>query len=99
MGRRKIKWDKSALQYLREAIRYIRQESPLNADNLKKEIFEKIAELSKRPEIHNPDKYKLNNNGNYRVFELHRFRVSYLVKENEIIITRIRNTRQNPLEY
>jgi hypothetical protein len=62
-------------------------------------VLEKINELSGRPEIHNLDKYKLNNNGSYRAFELHRFRVSYLVKENQIIITRIRNINQEPLDY
>jgi len=99
MDKRKIVWDKQALNYFRESIRYIRQDSPQNADKVKKEVLEKINELSGRPEIHNLDKYKLNNNGSYRAFELHRFRVSYLVKENQIIITRIRNTNQEPLDY
>lgn len=99
MDKRKILWDKQALNYFRESIRYIRQDSPQNADKVKKEVLEKINELLSRPEIHNLDKYKLNNNGSYRAFELHRFRVAYLVKENEIIITRIRNTNQEPLGY
>jgi plasmid stabilization system protein ParE len=99
MSKRKITWDKQALNHFRESIRYIRQDSPQNADKVKKEILEKINELSKRPEIHNPDKYKINNNGEYRAFELHRFRVGYLVKESEIIIARIRNTNQEPLDY
>lgn len=96
---RKISWDKQALDYFREFISYIREESPQNADKVKKEILEKISELSDRPEIHNPDKFKRNNNGNYRAFELHRLRVGYLVKDDEIIIARIRNTRQEPLDY
>jgi plasmid stabilization system protein ParE len=99
MKNRKISWDKQAINYFREAIKYIRKDSPQNADKVKKEILEKISELSLRPEIHNPDKYKTNNTGNYRAFELHRFRVGYLVKEDEIIIARIRNTNQEPLEY
>ena len=99
MSKRKISWDKQALHYFREAIRYIREDSPQNADKVKKEVLEKINDLSVRPEIHNPDKYKLNNNGNYRTFELHRLRVGYLVKENEVIIARVRNTSQEPLDY
>jgi plasmid stabilization system protein ParE len=99
MSKRKISWDKQALHYFREAIRYIREDSPQNADKVKKKVLEKINELSTRPEIHNPDKYKLNNKGNYRAFELHRFRVGYLVKEDEIIIARVRNTSQEPLDY
>ena len=96
---RKISWDKQALNYFRESISYIREDSPQNADKVKKEILEKIRELSDRPKMHSPDKYKLNNNGNYRAFELHRLRIGYLVKQDEIIVARIRNTRQEPLNY
>lgn len=99
MSKRKITWDKQALYFFRDAIRYIREDSPQSADKVKKEVLEKINELSIRPEIHNPDKYKLNNSGNYRAFELHRLRLGYLVKETEIIIARIRNTAQEPLDY
>jgi len=42
MRKRKITWDKLALQYFREAIRYIREDSPQNADKVKKEVLEKI---------------------------------------------------------
>lgn len=99
MSKRKITWDKHALNYFRESIQYIRKDSPQNADMVKKEVLEKINELSKQPEIHNPDKYKPGNNGSYRAFELHRLRVGYLVKEDEIIIARVRNTNQEPLDY
>ncbi|HEY6899183.1 MAG TPA: type II toxin-antitoxin system RelE/ParE family toxin [Puia sp.] len=99
MSKRKIVWDKQALHYFRESIRYIRKDSPQNADKVKNEVLEKINELLKRPEIHHPDQYKIKNKGNYRAFELHRLRVGYLVKEDEIIITRVRNTNQEPLDY
>jgi plasmid stabilization system protein ParE len=99
MKKRKITWDKQALHYFRDTIRYIRQDSPQNADKVKMQVLEKISELSIRPEIHKPDKYKLDNNGSYRAFELHRLRVGYLVKEDEIIIARVRNTSQEPLDY
>ena len=99
MKGRKIKWDKHALNYFREAIKYIREDSPQNADKVKKKILKRINELSQKPEIHPPDKYKSGNTGSYRVFELHRFRISYLVKEEEIIIARVRHTGQEPLEY
>ncbi|HWD90056.1 MAG TPA: type II toxin-antitoxin system RelE/ParE family toxin [Mucilaginibacter sp.] len=97
--KRRITWDKQALYYFRDAIQYIRKDSPQNADKVKKEVLEKINELLAHPEIHNPDKYKINNTGNYRAFELYRFRIGYLVKDDEIIIARIRNTNQEPREY
>jgi plasmid stabilization system protein ParE len=76
---RKISWDKQAINYFQDAIRYIREDSPQNADKVKKEILGKIRELSTRPEIHKPDKYKTDNPGNYRAFELYRFRVGVFV--------------------
>lgn len=99
MLKRKISWDKQALNFFKEAIQFIKKESPQNAEKVKREILEKIRELSNRPEIHAPDKYKTKNTGNYRAFELHRFRVSYLEKESEIIIARMRHTSQEPKEY
>ena len=99
MKKRKIRWDKPALIYFSEAVRYIRKDSAQNADKVKEEILAKISKLSVRPEIHAPDKYKQNNDGNYRAFELHRYRVAYLVKEEEIIIARVRHTSQEPQSY
>jgi plasmid stabilization system protein ParE len=99
MQARKISWDKQAVQYLSEAIAYIRKDAPQNAEKVKNELLQQIKALAQKPEIHPRDKYKINNTGNYRAFELYRFRVSYLVKEDEIIIARIRHTSQEPLAY
>jgi plasmid stabilization system protein ParE len=99
MAIRKIRWDKPALIYFREAIAYIRKDSVQNAEKVKNEILAGIRESAHRPEIHPPDKYKENNTGNYRAFELHRYRVAYLVKDDEIIVARVRHTSQEPQEY
>jgi plasmid stabilization system protein ParE len=99
MPKRKILWDKAALFYFSEAIRYIRKDSAQNADKVKKDILDKISQLSNRPEIHAPDKYKQNNSGHYRSFELNRYRIAYLVKEDMIIIARVRHTSQEPEGY
>jgi len=96
---RKLAWDKQAVVYFRKYINYIRKDSPQNAEKVKREVLRKITELSKRPEIHNPDKYKSNNAGDYRAFEIYRLRIGYLVKEDLIIIARIRSTDQEPLNY
>ena len=74
MKKRKIAWDKQALNNFREAIRYIRKDSPQDADKVKKEVIEKIDELSKRPEIHNPDNTRstiaaITGPSNYTVYE------------------------------
>ena len=99
MKKRVIRWDKPEMIYFKEAIRYIRLDSDQNADKVKGEILVKIRELSTRPEIHPPDKYKQNNSGDYRAFELHRYRIAYLVKDHEIVIVRVRHCSQEPQEY
>jgi len=55
--------------------------------------------LRSNPEIHSPDKYKQNNDGNFRVFELHRYRIAYYVGESEIRILRVRHTSREPRNY
>jgi plasmid stabilization system protein ParE len=99
MSKRKILWDKAALLYFSEAIGYIRKDSAQNADKVKNDILTRIRALANNPEIHAPDKYKQDNSGHYRAFELHRYRIAYLVKEDQIIIARIRHTSQEPEAY
>lgn len=95
----KIHWDKQAAFDFNEAIRYIRKDSSQNADGVKKEILLKISGLLQQPEIYPPDKYKQNNPGTYRAFEIHSFRISYLIMEDRIIIVRLRHTGQEPKGY
>ena len=52
MDKRKIKWDKPALIYFSDAIRYIRKDSAQNAEKVKREILARIGDLSARPEVH-----------------------------------------------
>ena len=98
-SKRKIRWDKTAVHYFRDAIRYVRKDSPQNADKVKNDILSVINALASTPEIHAPDRYKRNNTGDYRAFELHRLRIAYLTKEDEVIITRLRHTSQEPEGY
>jgi hypothetical protein len=48
--------------------------------------LEKIEALGKNAEMYPPDKYKYDNKGNYRAFELHRYRISYMVKPGKMDI-------------
>ena len=99
MENRRISWDIQALKQFNKAILYIAEDSIQNAENVRGEILEKIGELVVRPEIYPPDKYKTNNNGNYRAFELHRLRVAYYISTDTIRILRVRHTSREPLEY
>src|SRR5690625_426829 len=97
---REIKWDKNALHQLNEIYEYIGKDSPSQAEKIKTRITQKIEGLTLNPEIHPPDRYKKDNqDGRYRAFSIYHYRVSYYVKEAEIIVIRIRHTAMNPLSY
>ena len=99
MTNRKIRWDAAALYYFNKAIEYIALDSVQNAEKVRLEILEKIGKLSDHPEMHAPDKYKQENDKNYRAFELYHYRISYYVSVNEIRILRVRHTSQEPKNY
>jgi plasmid stabilization system protein ParE len=94
-----IKWNKRAITQFDEAIEYIESDSSANAEKVKKEILLTIDSLLQHPEKYNPDKYKTQNDGSFRAFELYHYRISYRYKGTEIRIIRIRHTKKNPAEY
>jgi len=94
-----IRWNRRAINQFDNAIVYIENDSLVNAEKFKKDILHKIDGLLKYPGKYFPDKYKTNNDGSFRAFELHHYRVSYRYKDNEIRIIRIRHTKMNPLIY
>ncbi|HEY2727933.1 MAG TPA: type II toxin-antitoxin system RelE/ParE family toxin [Parafilimonas sp.] len=99
MTNRKISWSKTSVKQFESAINYIGLDSIQNAQKVRNEILKKINNLSLYPEIHSPDKYKTNNDGSYRAFELYRCRIAYHVTEKEIRVLRIRHTSREPKEY
>ncbi|MBL7702318.1 MAG: type II toxin-antitoxin system RelE/ParE family toxin [Ferruginibacter sp.] len=96
---RNIIWDRPARLYLRKATEYISQDSVKNADIVVNAIFTCIEKASRFPEHFPPDKYKLNNSGSYRAFEIYSYRVSFYADAETIRIVRIRHTKQKPLNY
>jgi plasmid stabilization system protein ParE len=95
-----IKWAVLAVNHFRKLIEYIEKDSPQNALKVKKDLIDAIQSLTNNPEFYPPDKYKIQNtNHSFRAFELHRIRVSYFYNENEIIILRIRHTKQSPKTF
>lgn len=94
-----IRWNKKALRQFEKAIAYIEEDSSANADKFKVDILDRIGNLVKHPEKHSPDKFKVNNDGSFRAFELHSYRISYRVNANEIRIIRVRHVKMNPLNY
>ncbi len=98
--KRKVVWDEGAVAYFKQAIAYIKKDSPQNADKVKKEILASTKALTAKPERqHAPDKYRLNNDGNYRAYELYRFRISYFIGNETIRIVRVRHVSMEPKNY
>lgn len=96
---KEVRWPSKTQRQLEEAYEYILLNSYQNAEKVKTDILESTRKLATNPEIHPPDKYKLNNDGSFRAFELHRYRIAYQITEREIIITRIRHTSMEPNQY
>ena len=94
-----IVWENQVKQDLRKAYEYILQDSHKNAVKIRKEIVDAVLSILPHPEKHPLDKYKKDNDGSWRAFELHRYRISYRVMPNEIRIVRMRHTSRSPIEY
>ncbi len=95
----KVLWDNQAKEYLKKSIEYIKQDSPQNAENVRQIIKKKVNEIPANPWRYPIDKYRLNNIGEFRAFEVFGFRISYYVGNTEIRVVRIRHTRQEPKNY
>ena len=96
---RTIVWSADAKKQLREAYKYISEDSLQNAVKVCKDIVAITRKLPSRPGHYPPDKYKLNNDDTYRAFEKHHYRIVYRVLDTEIRILRMRHTSMEPLTY
>ena len=98
-AKQKVVWSDEAKQELKAAWKYIREDSPQNADKVRDDIVNATRTLPSYPERFAPDKFKTGNDGTYRAFEKHRYRVAYRILETEIQILRVRHTSREPETY
>ncbi len=54
---------------------------------------------SKSPKIFKADGLKKDNDGTVRVFTVYHTRVAYQIKEDRIVVLRLRHTSREPQEY
>ena len=92
-------WSRGAELQLQKAFLYIRKDSNQNAIKVWQDIVTISESLSANPERFPPDKFKINNDGSYRAFELHRYRISFVVLKEVVLIVRLRHTAMSPLLY
>ncbi len=96
---RRIVWDKEAILQMEEVYKYLKESSLQSANKVRKSIKEKTNDLSKNPEIYPLDRFIKDNDGSIRAFETYSYRITYKVKETEIIIARVRHTSRKPIEF
>ena len=94
-----IKWDRTTWAQLQQLYEYIFENSPKNAKKVRQEIVEMVDCIPSNPLRHGKDKFKKNNDGTYRYFELHHYRIAFRITDEEIKILRVRSTHQEPLLY
>ncbi|KAA5535163.1 type II toxin-antitoxin system RelE/ParE family toxin [Taibaiella lutea] len=78
---------------------YISKDSTQNAAKVLEDIYFAMKKAVTNPEIYNSDKFKINNDGSYRSFEKHHYRISYRFKGNIIRVLRVRHTSMEPKSY
>lgn len=66
---------------------------------MRDKIFDLAENLKQNPEIYPLDKYRKNNDGTIRAFEVYSYRVAYQVTSSEIRILRVRHVKREPLEH
>jgi plasmid stabilization system protein ParE len=94
-----IQWDEEAKLYFRQAIQYIKQESPQGAEIVKKAILNHIAVLKENAGIYEIDRFKIENDGSYRSVTVFSYRITYKITHSHVLILRIRHTSQDPVIY
>ena len=94
-----VVWRKKTLGQLKQIFEYIREHSLESAKKIINDILDTAENLPNNPKKFPADKYKLNNDGSFRAFELHNYRVAYQIAFNEIRILRVRHVRMEPLEF
>lgn len=92
-------WTETAKKQLQDIYLYIAEDSILQADRVFEKLVNSTSKLTIHPKKHPQDKYKTDNDGSYRAYELYHYRISYRITPTVIYIVRIRSTHKNPEEY
>lgn len=96
---KKVIWPPTAQKQLAKAYEFVLSRSYQNAEKLRQDILVYTRRLLTNPEMHPSDKYRKNNDGSYRAYEVHSYRKAYRVTSEEIIIVRVRHTSMEPRRY
>ncbi|OFX42850.1 MAG: hypothetical protein A2046_03650 [Bacteroidetes bacterium GWA2_30_7] len=95
----KVAWRNEAVVHFNEILEYLQKESENAAFIVGNAILDEVEALSLFETAHPLDRFKINNDGNYRAFIVYNYRISYFIENNTIYILRIRHTSREPLRY
>ena len=93
-----IVWRKLALLQVHKIYNYIKKDSLQSAKKVREKTFKRAEELKHNPTIYPLDKYRKNNNGSFRAFEVYNYRIAYQITKSEVRILRVRHTSREPKE-
>lgn len=99
MGEYEVVWTNISQKQMQQLFDYISKDSLQNASKVVRDITGAVQKASNNPEIYPPDKYKTSNDGSYRAFEKHRYRISYRFAKNVIRVLRVRHTSMKAKFY
>lgn len=94
-----IEWTLFAKEDMKAVLKYYKKNSQQGYVLVKNAIVEAVVSASKSSEIFKADSLKKDNDGTVRVFTVYHTRVAYQIKEDGIIILRLRHTSCEPQEY
>ena len=89
-----IIWDVKASNSFKKQIDYMRQDSLQTAGKVIDDIFAILDNLPSNPRRFPADKFKTQNDGNFRAFEKNNIRIAYLISRKNIRILRVRHVKQ-----
>ncbi len=99
MVKPKVFIENQARNQLQRIYNFIKRDSVKNAERIRGEIITSIKELVNNPEQYPFDRFRKNNDGSYRAFEMYKYRITYYISEEKIIVIRIRHTKRDSSEY
>lgn len=97
--RYKVVWTKRSQINVKKVYDHISQDSVQNALKVVNDLTSAVEKAVSNPACYGPDKYKKDNDGSYRAFEKHHYRVSYRFGKNIIRVLRVRHTSMEPKLY
>jgi plasmid stabilization system protein ParE len=99
MVKNQLVWTRRSQQHLKALYNYISQTSPQNAQKVVTDIITATEKAIANPTYYNPDKFKTDNDGSYRAFEKHHYRIAYRYQKNIIRVLRVMHTKMEPKKY